>query len=87
MQKKDFTAGAAQLPKHMIPLDAQGSKECVFYLGGLQWMLISKTEIKEKHDLYCYLFCTYCLQNQLSLWSFVNGRIKLSHFFVSYFCL
>lgn len=30
MQKKYFTAGMVQLPKHIIPLDAQGSKECGF---------------------------------------------------------
>lgn len=32
MQKKDHTAGTAHLPKCMILLDAQSSKECVFSL-------------------------------------------------------
>lgn len=57
MQKKDFIAGTAQLLKHMIPIDVQGSK--VFFL---RWFTVNVNqltgEIREKHDLYCYLFCT-----------------------------
>lgn len=71
----------------MIPLYAQSSKECVL----LEWFTVNvkllNREIREKYDLYCYLFCTHWLQNQLPLWSSIDDRIKLNNFFVNYFWL
>lgn len=51
MQKNNHTAGTVQSPKHMILLDAQSSKKCVFSLVVTVNFNYLNKDIREKHNI------------------------------------